>query len=302
MYFFSRFIFLILICIVTACSVLPVDSKKHTIDLRPYQKSVQIQVPFYAQRDDLCGPTALAMAMEHVKKPVNFKQLEAQVYTSGLKGSLQQDMLTAARRQGLLATTLYTPEALFKELNNGQPVILLLNLGVKAWPKWHYTVATGFDVEREIAWINSIKPQEEIALQHLLMQWYRGGKWGMVVTQPNHLPISASAEDILQSAIGLERASQNEKALQTYRAATAKFSNSALLWMGRGNTAYANKLPDEAYHAFEKAIELNPKNGAAYFNAIQILQEQKKNDEATLLLEVGLKNAESFRDKLFSLK
>ena len=77
------------------------------------------------------------------------RKLTDQVYVPARKGSLQIEMLAAARRNGTLAFVIPNRlEALLEELEAGNPVLVLLNLGLSWIPSWHYAVAIGYDLDR----------------------------------------------------------------------------------------------------------------------------------------------------------
>src|SRR4051812_9564495 len=61
------------------------------------------KVPYIKQTENFCGPATLAMAMNHAGHPVKMEEIAGQVYTAGKKGTLQLDMMSASRRQGMLA-------------------------------------------------------------------------------------------------------------------------------------------------------------------------------------------------------
>ena len=62
--------------------------------------------------------------------------LVPQVYLPGRAGSLQAEMLAAARRHGLLTVEL-APDlnSVLRELAAGWPVAVLLNLALPFWPR-----------------------------------------------------------------------------------------------------------------------------------------------------------------------
>src|SRR5205823_8928965 len=100
------------------------------------------QVPFFPQDEYQCGPAALATALASSGVKVTPEELVPQVYIPERKGSLQVEMLAAARRHGLISYQLAPRlEDLLRELNAGTPVIVLQNLGIGE--SWHYAVAIG---------------------------------------------------------------------------------------------------------------------------------------------------------------
>lgn len=285
----------------SGCALLP--ERHHLIDLSPYPDTIQLDVPFFEQSDELCGPAAMAMLLAWHGVDVDLDLLHQQIYTQGLGGSLQQDMLGSARRHGLLAIPFNTVDELFLELSHGTPVILLLNLGFVSWPQWHYVVVTGMNTISETAIIHDGQTaNREIPLSRLLQQWYRGDRWGLVVTLPEQIPASADSDELLHAVVGLERANQLKAAFSAYRSATSIYPDFSLFWIGRGNTALALQDYNEAELAFTRAIELDSQNGAAYHNLAAALHAQGQDSEALKIISTGRANAINFHEALSSLE
>ena len=104
--------------------------------------------PFFPQEDFQCGPAALATVLGASGVDVAPATLTAQVFTPAAEGSYQVEMLAAARRQGRLAVRvapqlLSVPQALQAQ----RPVLVLLNPSLQAWPRWHYAVVVGIDLQ-----------------------------------------------------------------------------------------------------------------------------------------------------------
>src|SRR5689334_221594 len=60
-------------------------------------------IPFIDQTQNYCGPATLAMAMQSAGHQVSVEDLAPKVLASGSKGSLQEDLISASRREGMLA-------------------------------------------------------------------------------------------------------------------------------------------------------------------------------------------------------
>ncbi len=102
-------------------------------------------VPFIEQSEGHCGPASLAMALQWSGLDVSAQEIASQVYTPGMKGSLQNDLIGAARRHGRLAIPIQGLPDLLKELRAGHPVIVFENLALSWLPQWHYAVVFGYD-------------------------------------------------------------------------------------------------------------------------------------------------------------
>lgn len=240
------------------------------------------EVPFHPQETHQCGPASLAMALAAAGRPVSPDSLTPQVYLPDREGSLQVEMLAAARRQGRVAYVL-TPSLgdLLAELAAGTPVIVLQNLGVSALPLWHYAVAVGYDLAREDIVLRSGRTQREVlsftTFEHT---WARGGHWAMLVLPPGRLPATAREQAYLDAVVALERAGQTQAAQEAYRTALSRWPRNLVARMGLGNTAAALGDWKAAEAAFRQAALDHPRAWEPLNNLATVLAEQKRWKEA----------------------
>src|SRR5690554_4494989 len=112
------------------------------------QRAELTEVAFYPQKALHCGPAALATLMDWADTEADPDELAAQIYLSGRRGTLQAELLAAARHQGLLAYV-HSPSlaSLLRQIDAGQPVLVLQNLAFDRLPLWHYAVVVGYDLE-----------------------------------------------------------------------------------------------------------------------------------------------------------
>src|SRR3990172_11921389 len=96
------------------------------------------EVPFFAQTEYQCGPAALATLLVSSGVKVKPDDLVSQVYLPERKGSLQVEMLAAARRYGLVSYELAPRFAdLLREIAAGNPVVVLIDQGIGPLEYWH---------------------------------------------------------------------------------------------------------------------------------------------------------------------
>ncbi len=229
-------------------------------------------VPFYPQEKYQCGPASLAMVLEWSGLSLRPEDLTSEVYSPKLKGSLQPSLISAARKHGRIAYPIAGPEDLFAELEAGHPVIVLQNLGLSWFPRWHYAVVVGYDKSGR----NIILHSGKAASAHLAWRvfnntWKRGHYWGLLVLPPGKMPATAREEQYLAAVSGLERAGRFEAALKGYRRALEKWPSSLAVMMGIGNCHYAEGRYSEAAVVFQKAASLYPTNGIPFNNLAQTL-------------------------------
>lgn len=252
------------------------------IDQDIAQKIELTAVPFHpqAERDD-CGPAALAMMLGWTGLAQSPADLAPKVYTPGREGTLQADIVQAIRREGRLGIEVNSLDDLLIELDAGNPVLVLQNLGIKAWPIWHYAVAMGYDLERQMLFLHSGKQAKfPLSFSAFERSWDDRAHWGLTVTKPNKLPASADAPDILMAASGLEQTGQRDAATFAYGALLQRWPNNLPALMGWGNARYADGDYKAAGQAFRQAVTLHPEATEAWNNLAYSLLQQNRLGEA----------------------
>jgi ABC-type bacteriocin/lantibiotic exporter with double-glycine peptidase domain len=177
-------------------------------------------VPFYPQETYQCGPTALAMVLNWTDADVSPQELLPQVYTPVRQGSLQPALVSAARRRGRLAYPIRGVNSLLQELAAGHPVIVLQNVSLSWFPRWHYAVVIGYDLSEGQVTLHSGKyAKRRIEWSLFIRTWKRADHWGLVVLPTSRLPASADEKSYLTAVLGLEQARQWKGAERAYGAA-----------------------------------------------------------------------------------
>lgn len=244
-------------------------------------------VPFHAQEEYHCGPAALAMALNAAGVAVTPETLAEQVYLPGRKGSLQVEMLVAARRNGMVAYELEPKLGdVLREIAAGTPVIVLENYGIGPWPGWHYAVAVGYDLEAgEIIRRSGPRPRQALPFPVFEYVWKSEGHWAMVAVPPGRLPATATEARYASAVVALEGSGQARSAHAAYRAMLGRWPASLAGLMGLGNTAWALKDAAAAESAFRQAAREHPGSAAAFNNLAHVLAERGQLDEALAAAE-----------------
>ncbi len=232
-------------------------------------RSIELSAtPFYPQQEYHCGPAALATLLQASGVDVTPATLSPEVFLPGRRGSLQIELIGAARRHGRLPYPLATTaHELVAELADGRPVLVLQNLGPTRLPIWHYAVLIGYDAERNVAILRSgRKKRLEMRWQRFAGTWHRGGRFAFTTLQPGEIPAHAEATRYVEAAAGLEAADQRRAAAIAYDAAIARWPDQAHAWLGRGNVSYADGDLTAAANAYTRAILLAPQDAAARNN------------------------------------
>lgn len=246
--------------------------------------------PFFPQERYQCGPAALATALTAIGIATDPSQLTPEVYIPGREGSLQIEMLAAARRHGAVAVPVAPRlDALLQEVAAGHNVVVLQNLGLSWVPAWHYAVVVGYDLDAGLIWLRSgTTRRQEMTLNTFQHTWARSGHWGFVALNPGDLPASAEMDPVVKALLAFEKSAPAARAKTAYAAAAQRWSDNLVLQMGLGNTAYLSGDMATASTAFRQAIALRPDSAAAYNNLASVLLAQGKTEEAQAMADKAL--------------
>ncbi len=145
--------------------------------------SVIENVPFVKQKDDFCGPAAMASVMAHYGSTLTQDDVAQVVYTPALNGALISDMENFAREQGFKSKTENgSIEQLKTLIVEGVPVILLVDRG-----KWrvsvpHYYVVYGYSSSRNTFVLHTgFEQDREIESSRLDSEWEKMNRLMLVI-------------------------------------------------------------------------------------------------------------------------
>lgn len=194
--------------------------------------------------------------------------LAERVFLPSREGSLQLEMLAAARRAGALPVVLPGElRALFAELAAGTPTVLLQNLGLGFAPRWHYAVLVAFDLPTELAQLRSGTTRRQ-ALDFALLErtWARSGHWAFAAMPPGRLPATAGEAAAAEAALGFERANSAPTArAAVYDSVLARWPDNLVGSIGQGNARAAQGDWAGAATSFERAAARHD-SAAAWHN------------------------------------
>lgn len=245
-------------------------------------RRIQLEVPFVEQTDDTCGPASLAMLLLQRGQTVDLQQLTLQSLLPQRGGALQVEMLAMTRRQGLLAYPLNpTLDSLLTEVGQGRPVIVLVNLAFNWWPRWHYAVVTGFDLDKNTITVHSGKTASQTwslsTFEHL---WTRSNYWSFVALGPNEWPVALDETKYLKSVIDFERSNGLAKSAWAYRQALTRWPGNLSALVGVGNAAYESGDKTQALNYYRQAVKQHPLSATAANNLAQTLLDLGNISEA----------------------
>lgn len=277
------------ICILTAIVALLMTatgcisndkSRLSGIDAVPVELA---STPFYPQTQYQCGPAALATILESSGLEISIDHLSREVYLPGREGTLQLEIIAAVRRHDLVP---YEPDgtlqSLVDQLNNGLPVLVLLNTGLDILPAWHYAVVIGYLPEKNKVILRSGTDYRlEMSRRSFETAWDKAGRWSLLALQPGQLPARVDIERYLNALIAIEETGNWKTAESGYRAVLTHTPQSRLALFGLANALRANGQPEAAVNAYQELISREPGHLPARNNLADTLLKLSQCHEAT---------------------
>ncbi|MBD3618867.1 MAG: PA2778 family cysteine peptidase [Chromatiales bacterium] len=240
--------------------------------------------PFYPQEDYQCGPAALATLLTPLGVDTSPEALVGEVYLPARQGSLQPEMLAAIRKRGLLPVVLPRElSAILEEIDAGHPVLVLQNLGLDWYPRWHYAVVVGYDLDRRQLVLRSGTTERwTTAFRVFERTWQRGDHWAVVAVRPGVVPPSADLLAMLRATADLEETGRGAPALTSYRAIANRWPDAALAQFSLANALMGTDEPQAARAHYLQATALDPDFAPAWNNLAYALQGSGCHGEALL--------------------
>jgi len=266
------------------CAVIPDEVRDVDLEHVPPELG---DTPFFPQDRYQCGPAALATILGASGLDADPAELVDRVYLPGREGSLQVEMLAATRRAGRIPYRIDgTLAAVAAELAAGRPVLVLQNLGLSWYPRWHYAVVVAIDAASDVLVLRSgTDRRRETGRMTFLRTWRRSDYWAFVAIEPGSLPAAADTGRYLRAVSDFENAGQADSALAAWQAAAAAWPDSAVAWFGLGNGQLARDDFAAAESAYRHALAADPALWAAANNLAFSIAYQGRRDEAIAMLQ-----------------
>ncbi len=143
---------------------------------------LHLNVPFYSDTTDQCGPATLAGVLSYWGKRVTPEQLKKEMYVAKLHGTLPMDLMLTAQAHGLTSDMVKGSLALLRaELSAGRPVLAMLDTGISLVQVHHYVIVTGIDDARGGILAHSAGKEDKFfTFKKFLRQWEKADYWAMV--------------------------------------------------------------------------------------------------------------------------
>ncbi|MCB1647982.1 MAG: PA2778 family cysteine peptidase [Pseudomonadales bacterium] len=233
------------------------------------------RVPFFPQEAYQCGPAALATVLQASRVSVTPDALVGQVYVPARQGSLQIEMLAAARAHGRIAHVLPADlPGVLKQLQAGEPVLVMQNLGLSWYPQWHYAVLVGYDLaRREVVLRSGLVREYRMPMTVFERTWQRAGHWAVVLLPPGQLPEDERENAYVQSLADFSRQADAAQMFAAYEVGLQRWPESRVLGMALANLHYAEGNRQAARMQYERVLRHAPDFAAAHNNLAQTLLE-----------------------------
>ncbi len=221
------------------------------------------------------------MVLSHLGDSINADEVASMVFTPDKQGSFQSDMISAIRRQKLLPLPIKNLKNLLTEMNAGNPVLILQNLGLKWIPRWHYAVVVGYDLKKSEMIIHSgTEAYSRLGFYTFNKTWGRSENWGLLVVRPGTIPVSTTEEELLNEIAQLEAMSFIAEAQKGYESVLERFPASFVSMIGLGNVYFKQNKFSESVKVLDKATTVAPQSAQAWHNLALALEANNENSRA----------------------
>lgn len=238
-------------------------------------------VPFFPQDEYQCGPAALATLLAHSGLSVTPEALVPQVYLPARQGSLQLELLAAARRHGRVSYVLAPRYAdLLREVAAGHPVLVLQDVGALT-TEWHYAVVNGFDYATGTVYLRSgMQPRQAMSFTAFERSWIQSGYWAMVVVPPSRIPATATEDAWMHAVLALARVADPQAAITAYTTALRRWPDDQAAAVGLANQLHARGDAARAAAVLRDARVRHPDSAIVANNLAHVLSDLGRQQDA----------------------
>jgi len=275
---------LVLVLLVGGCSTAPMSKALLNNNSALTAQVELVDTPFFPQEKYQCGPAALATVLNIYDQNIQPDELTDKVFIPEKQGSVAIEIIAAARSFEQLAYPLERSLAkLLQEVEAGNPVLVMQNLGFNWQPQWHYAVVVGFNLDKKSITLRSgTEKRHTMPLKTFERTWHRANYWALVVLPPNQVPATAETPRYIKAAQDLESTGHITSAKQAYQAAIKRWPDNGLPWLALGNLYYTQNKFKTSEQTFRQALQQHPNspelwNNMSYALLKQGCKEQAKN-------------------------
>lgn len=275
-----------------ACASIPPDVR--TIPPTDQGQVELTGTPFFPQERFQCGPAALATVLSASGVAARPEELVDTVYVPERRGSLQIEMIAAARAANRIPYRIDgSMSAVLAELQAGRPVLILQNLGTKWLSRWHYAVVVGIDADRQRVILRSgLNARRLTDVDLFLRTWQRSDYWGFVLLAPGELPAAPAADRYFNAVADLESTGHVDAAAAGWAAAVERWPDNPVALFGLANAKLSTGDPAGAAALYRQILVRNRENLLARNNLAYALADLGRKAEALDLLREAIAAAD----------
>jgi len=134
-------------------------------------------VPFFPQLDYQCGPASLAGVLNYYGKRITPEEVAQAIFRENIRGTVTLDMVLYAREQGLSARWFSgSVGEIVAAVNDGSPVIVMVDYGFSVVSRNHYMVVVGYDPKGIVA-NSGISRESHLSWNDFLPTWEKAKRW-----------------------------------------------------------------------------------------------------------------------------
>ncbi len=232
--------------------------------------------PFFAQEAYQCGPAALATVLGDAGVQVTPEQLVPRIYLPGRHGSLQLELIAAARTYDTIPYVIDAQlDALLAEVAAGHPVLVLQDLGVGPFHVWHYAVVVGYQhTPPRLILRSGVTQRQLMEVPKFLRTWRKAQQWAVVTLRSDELPASAEPQRYLESVIAVETLGDVAVAQRAYGTALQRWPDNVLALFGVANSSHQLGDLTTAQAAYTRLLELTGANPIVLNNLAEVMVDR----------------------------
>lgn len=136
-------------------------------------------VPYVPQREDTCGPAALAMVLRYWGRPVLHDELAAALVDPELHGTPGSRLADLARAEGLRAVAFSGDFTVLREaIGHGRPPVVAWAMGRG---RFHNVVVVGFEGDSPVVHDPARGAARRVARDRFERRWAGAGHWTLLI-------------------------------------------------------------------------------------------------------------------------
>lgn len=274
--------FLLFTFLLTACQSSPQADKLKQEGMASLPPSYVIDdVPFYPQEQFYCGPTTLSEVFGFYGVDIPPKDIAPKIFIPDKNGSLQLEMVSAARSYGFLPySSRGTLTSIIELINDDIPVIVFQNLSIQLLPQWHYAVVFGHNNEKGTVTLHTgVTMQHEMSLALFEKTWARGNYWFLAPVPPDVASSAMEPFTYISAAYDMLKIGKDDVALPLLKTATKQWPSEWLSFFLIANH-YAQQDSLTALNWFSDGYPIAKTQQPFVHNYIIELLKHGKRDKA----------------------